>query len=88
MPYRVEIAPAAQRQIRRLARHFRIRIEDAVNSLEENPRPHGSAKLSGYRRVWRIGVGQLRIIYEVFDDESLVVVLRVALRSEGTYREL
>jgi mRNA interferase RelE/StbE len=51
------------------------------------PRPPGSAKLVG-SDFWRLRVGDLRVIYAIDDDARLVVVLRVARRSESTYRRL
>ncbi len=51
------------------------------------PRPPGVAKISG-TEFWRIRVGDLRIVY-VFDDSAdRVVVLKVARRSERTYRRI
>lgn len=38
--------------------------------------------------LWRIRVGDLRVIYLVDEAEALVIVLRVARRSEGTYRRV
>jgi mRNA-degrading endonuclease RelE of RelBE toxin-antitoxin system len=37
---------------------------------------------------WRIRVGQLRVIYAIADDSRLVIVLRVARRSESTHRRV
>jgi len=37
---------------------------------------------------WRIRVGALRVIYAVDADARLVIVLRVARRSESTYRRV
>ena len=56
--------------------------------LEEDPRLRGSVKLRGFDNVWRLRVGRHRVIYEVYDDEQIVVILRVTLRSESTYRGL
>lgn len=48
--------------------------------------PPGAAKLAGID-LWRLRVGDLRAIYLVDDEENVVVVvLRVARRSESTYR--
>ena len=38
--------------------------------------------------VWRIRARRVRIIYEVFDEESRLMVLRIASRDERTYRRL
>jgi mRNA-degrading endonuclease RelE of RelBE toxin-antitoxin system len=35
---------------------------------------------------WRLRGGDLRVIYAIDDDAGLVIVLRVARRSESTYR--
>ena len=88
MPYRVEISPAAQRQIRRMGRSVRQRLEEAAYTLEGNPQPIGSVKLRGHERMWRIRVGGYRVSYEVNNDAQLIVVLRVAIRGEATYRGL
>jgi mRNA-degrading endonuclease RelE of RelBE toxin-antitoxin system len=42
-------------------------------------------KLAG-TDFWHLRVGDLRVIYVIDDDKDLVVVLRVARRSESTYR--
>jgi mRNA interferase RelE/StbE len=56
-------------------------------ALALDPRPPGSAKLGG-TAFWRVGVGDLRLVYHVDDRRRLVVVLRVAKRAERTYRGL
>ncbi|MCY3861633.1 MAG: type II toxin-antitoxin system RelE/ParE family toxin [bacterium] len=86
--YRVELSPAAQRQVRRLAPEAARQVRDVLRNLVDEPRPARSVKLSGFAAVWRVRAGQLRIIYEVHDDERRLMVLRVARRDERTYRGL
>jgi mRNA interferase RelE/StbE len=88
VPYRVEVAPAAGRDLRRLPEPIRDRVEAAIRTLAEGPRPPGSKKITGRERSYRIRVGTLRVIYETFDDERLVVIARVLRRTETTYRRL
>lgn len=88
MSYRVELAPAAQRQVRRLAPEDARRVREALRNLVGNARPTGSVKLAGFVAVWRVRAGRLRIIYEVDDGEGRLMVLRVARRDERTYRDL
>ena len=83
--YRVELAPAAQRQLRRLPPGDAARLRGPILALAMDPRPLGTAKLAG-SRFWRLRVGDLRIVYLVEDMASLVTVLRVARRSESTWR--
>ena len=49
------------------------------------PRPPGATKLVE-TEFWRLRVGALRVIYAIDDVGTLVIVLRVARRSESTYR--
>jgi mRNA interferase RelE/StbE len=82
MPYRVELAPAAARELRRLDRSIQQRIGDALDALQQNPRPAGCKKLSGPAGWWRVRVGDYRIVYSIHDDRLLVLVVRVAHRKD------
>jgi mRNA interferase RelE/StbE len=84
---RVEIAPAAQRQLRRLPPGDAARLRGPILALALEPRPPGSVKLAD-SEYWRLRVGDLRVIYVIDDDANLIVVLRVARRAESTYRRL
>ena len=86
MPYRVELAPAAQRELRRLPPEVQARLAVPIRDLGEDPRPIGVRKLRGEDRAWRIRVGPYRVVYDVYDDRELVVVLKVGRRRESTYR--
>jgi mRNA interferase RelE/StbE len=85
--YRVEIAPAAQRQLRRLPPGDAARLRGPILALAIDQHPPGVAKLAG-TDLWRLRVGDLRIVYLVDDTQRLVVVLKVARRSESTYRRV
>lgn len=86
-PFRVELAPAAQRQLERLPPGDAASLRGPILGLAQDPRPRGLAKLSGTDFL-RIRVGDIRVIYLVDDTARLVVVLRVARRSESTYRRV
>lgn len=82
MSYRVEFTAAAARQVKKLPRPARDRVLDAIEDLGEDPRPHGARKLVGERTAWRIRIGDYRILYDVFDSELTVSVVRAAHRRE------
>lgn len=84
---RVELAPAAQRQLRRLPPGDAARLRGPILALAIDPRPPGAAELQD-SEFWRLRVRDLRIVYLVDDAAGLVVVLRVARRSESTYRRV
>jgi mRNA interferase RelE/StbE len=85
--YRVELAPAAERQLRRLPPGDAARGRAAILALAIEPRPPGVARVTG-SDYWRVRVGELRVIYLVDDEAALVVTLKVARRGESTYRRI
>ena len=88
--YRVEISPAADRDLEKLKSRIRMqdfeRLRNAVRSLAEEPRPQGVRKIRGAEKAYRIRVGNYRVVYDVYDSDNLVLILQVARRSETTYR--
>ena len=82
MTYRVEFTTAAARQVRKLPPAVRDRILDAIEDLEDGPRPYGVKKLKGEETAWRIRVGDYRVLYDVIDSQLLVTVIRAAHRRE------
>jgi mRNA interferase RelE/StbE len=85
--YRVELAPAAQRQLRRLPPGVAASIRPPILALAIDPRPTGATKLAA-SPFWRLRVGDVRVIYAIDDQGAVVIVLRVARRSESTYRRV
>jgi mRNA interferase RelE/StbE len=83
---RVVLAPAAQRQLRRLPPGDAARLRGPILALATDAHPPGAVKLAG-SDFWRLRLSELRVIYGLPDAET-VVVLRVARRAESTYRRL
>ena len=86
MAHKVLISPAARRDLKRIRGPERRRIAAAIDGLADDPRPHGAAKLVGEDQLYRVRVGDYRIIYTVEDDRLIVLVVRVGHRKE-IYRE-
>ena len=80
--YKVSLKPSADRQLRKLpvAAQRRIVVEVAVLALD--PRPPGVVKLAGDENLWRIRIGDYRVVYEIHDERLIVLVLRVANRRD------
>lgn len=85
-PFRVELAPAARRSLDRLHGVDLARLRAAIEGLAENPRPRGCRKLAARKDFYRIRVGDFRVIYAVHDQESGVIITKVARRATKTYR--
>jgi len=89
--YRLEVSPAADRDLEKLKGRIRRqdfeRLRDAVRNLAEEPRPQGVRKIKSAEKAYRIRMGNYRVVYEVYDNDNLVLILQVARRSETTYRQ-
>lgn len=83
MAYTVRITPVARRQIKDLERTVQERIIKCLEKLGTNPRPQGVKKLSGAESLYRVRVGDYRIIYEIQDKALVVLVVKVAHRREA-----
>ena len=88
--YSIEVTPAADRDLDRLKEHMQRRdferLRIAIRGLAREPRPQGVAKLRGTEGAYRIRAGPYRVVYDIHDDRALVVILKVARRSETTYK--
>ena len=82
MTHRIEVAPAATRQLLRLDATARRRVQAAIELLADRPRPSGAKKLVGGEGEWRVRTGDYRIVYEIHDDVLLVLVVAVGHRRD------
>ena len=79
--YRLVFKKSVAKDLRALPKKDVARILDCIQSLGDDPRPHGCEKLSGQER-YRIRQGVCRIIYEIQDDALAVIMVKVGLRKE------
>lgn len=82
MSHRIEFAPAAVLQLRKLDPPVRRRIQAVVELLSEAPRPAGAMMLVGGAGEWRVRTGDYRVIYEIRDRVLVVLVLAIGHRRE------
>ena len=82
--YKIEFLPSAARELEALPREAQSRVADALEALADDPRPSAAKLLSGTgrERIWRIPVGQYRVLYQVTDVRITVAIVRVADRRE------
>ena len=86
--YQVRITPAALRDIeKRVPRKLRPAIERAIDKLREDPFPQGAKPLHGVPGLYRIRVGDYRIVYSADRKAQSVTVEKVGHRKE-VYRFL
>jgi mRNA interferase RelE/StbE len=58
------------------------RLVPKIEGLAANPRPSGCRKLRGYKDIWRIRVGDYRVVYIIDDERKLVSITRIAHRKD------
>jgi mRNA interferase RelE/StbE len=80
--YQLQLLPTAQRELLKLPAKIRVRVTDAIRSLQAIPRPAGCRKLAGNADYYRIRVGDYRVLYEIRDRVLLVLVIKVGHRRE------
>jgi mRNA interferase RelE/StbE len=80
--YRVLIKPSAVKELENIpGKKDRQRIVERISALADDPRPHGSQKLSGKDR-FRLRQGAYRIIYAIEDDALVVYVVKIGHRKD------
>jgi len=84
--YRIEWRRSTRKDLRRIAPAEVLKIVEQVEALVGDPFPTGCVKLSGSDHVFRIRVGDYRILYEVFEGLLLIEVIRVGHRKD-VYRD-
>jgi mRNA interferase RelE/StbE len=83
--YRVVFARSARRELERLEMSVARRIIARIDALATDPRPPGCVKLQGAADLWRIRIGDYRVVYSV-DDDARVVDIRVVRHRSDAYR--
>jgi mRNA interferase RelE/StbE len=85
MAYDIQIRRKAQKTLTKIPEPYQTRIIDAIRSLSDTPYPTNSKKLIG-RPAWRIRVGNYRAIYEINDNQLIILVLDIDHR-KNIYRK-
>lgn len=80
--YSVRIKSSAVKELQRLPTNAQERLTAAIDGLAVEPLA-GTLLKGGLRGLRRLRVGDYRIVYEVLDDELVVLVIRVAHRREA-----
>ena len=80
--YQVVFARSARRELEVLSQPTIGRILPRIEALARQPRPRGVLKLHGSKDLWRIRVGDFRVLYRVDDRRRLIDVIAIGNRKE------
>jgi len=79
--YTAVLSKKAQKQLDKLTDAIAEPILETIAGLEKNPRPQGCKKLKG-RDGYRVGAGNYRVIYEIFDKQLIVEIIAIGDRKD------
>lgn len=85
--YKVIFKPSVEKDLRSLPKSIVKRIFKYINVLKEDPFPRPSIKLAGAEQLYRIRIGDYRMIYAVDRDNQQVIIQYVRHRKD-VYRHL
>ena len=81
--YTVVFARPARKELQNLDPPVARRLLKQIEALVADPRPAGVVKLEGANDLWRVRVGEWRVVYRISDRERLVDVIAVRHRRDA-----
>lgn len=85
--YKIDFKESAERDIRKISPVLIPNILKKIGALADDPFPHLSLKLSGAEAIYRLRVGDYRVIYEI-DQEAKAIVVHHVRHRRDIYRRL
>jgi mRNA interferase RelE/StbE len=85
--YRIILKPSVEKDLQRLPKSMIGRIVRRIGALGEDPHPRHAVKLTGAERLYRLRVGEYRIVYDLDKEDKRVSVHYVRHRRDA-YRSL
>jgi mRNA interferase RelE/StbE len=83
--YAITFARSARKELEALSRPLLARVLNRIEALAHDPRPTSCRKLVGQGNLWRIRIGDYRVIYAI-DDRSQTVDISVIRHRSDAYR--
>lgn len=71
-----------EKMLRRLPQNLGRRLDRAILSLIDNPQPANAKKLVGHDNLYRLRIGDWRVIYAIKDDQLIILIIRIAPRGD------
>jgi mRNA interferase RelE/StbE len=80
--YEIVFARTARKELESLDSKLSFKILEKIKTLETNPRPSGCKKLKGEQNLWRLRIGDYRVVYSVDEINKLVDISVVRHRKD------
>jgi mRNA interferase RelE/StbE len=85
--YSLRFKPAVEKDLLGIPRPIASKILSRIDQLSVNPFPPQSLKLHGAEHLYRLRVGDYRVVYEV-DPGSVEIVVHYVRHRRDVYRAL
>jgi mRNA interferase RelE/StbE len=85
--YSVTFARSARKELEKLPSSVARRVIEHIEALAKTSRPSGAIRLQGNKNLWRIRVGEYRVIYSI-DDDARIIDISVVRHRRDAYRQL
>ena len=83
MSYKIVVKKSAAKEIEALPTKILPQVTKAIYNLADTPRPQGCKKLKGSKEnLWRIRIGDYRVVYIIDDSIRIVDVQKVGHRKD------
>ena len=79
--YKVNFVKSVKKDFKKIPKLEVAKILDAIDELSKNPRSSKSKKLKG-EKLYRLRVGNYRVIYDIQDNVMLIFVIKLGHRSD------
>ena len=87
LKYEIEFIPKVEKELDKIQKKNRRRIIEAIELLQENPRPEGCVKVKAFKDTYRVRVGSYRIVYEFKKNQLVILIIEIATRQK-VYKKL
>ena len=87
MSYSLILNPSIEKDLRSLPKTFILKAVKQIIALQDDPIPHQAKKIVNADGMYRVRVGDYRIVYSVSDQDETITILRISHRS-NVYRHL
>jgi mRNA interferase RelE/StbE len=81
--YSISFVRSARKELESLPDPLLRRVLAKIETLAKNPRPGGCKKLKGAQDLWRIRIGEYRVVYSILDREVRIEIITVRHRSKA-----
>lgn len=81
--YYISFARSARKELESLSAKLVQRVFLTIEALAKEPRPKNCRKLTAEKTLWRLRVGDYRVVYAIDDDDQAIDIIAERHRSKA-----